>query len=354
MRGAWALVLAAAALAGCVAQGEIQNHVERINKSVGTSRNEAILLNIVRASRNEPLYFTSLPSVTGQGNMSLSSGLPTITFGPGQTVAQKQFTFTNSLYNSASSTFDVGLLESKGFYDGLLQPINLPEANLILHQGFSRALVFSVLVDKVRITSGKTVEEIRNTPTDPEEYRRFEEYLYLAVYYGLTVEVAAGPDGKSEGRLCFDQALAGPEQKPFVRTSPIQCTHGPDARAWAHTRPAELAFLIDGKPQSIEIILRSPNQVFQYLGSMVGPASAGRTVSLYGDNPGTTQGPLVVVTTDARASCFARVTYDGATYCVPETGSDNTKRIFQILNQILALNTSPEDIPPTQSVFITQ
>ncbi len=81
MRGAWALVLAAAVLAGCVAQGEIQNHVERINKSVGTSRNEAILLNIVRASRNEPLYFTSLPSVTGQGNMSLSTGLPTITFG---------------------------------------------------------------------------------------------------------------------------------------------------------------------------------------------------------------------------------------------------------------------------------
>jgi len=87
---------------------------------------------------------------------------------------------------------------------------------------------------------------------------------------------------------------------------------------------------------------------------MVGPASAGRAVTLYGDRPGTTQGPLVVVTTDARASCFARVTYDGAPYCVPDAGSDNTKRIFQILNQILALNTSPEDIPPTQSIFITQ
>jgi hypothetical protein len=32
------------------------------------------------------------------------------------------------------------------------------------------------------------------------------------------------------------------------------------------------------------------------------PASAGRTVPLYGDRPGTTQGPLVVVTTDARAA----------------------------------------------------
>lgn len=353
-RGAWALVVAAAALAGCVAQGEIQNHVERINKSVGTSRNEAILLNIVRASRNEPLYFTSLPSVTGQGNMSLNTGLPAVTFGPGQTVAQKQYTITNSLYNSASSTFDVGLLESKGFYDGLLRPINLPEANLILHQGFSRALVFSVLVDRVRITSGDVVEEIRNAPVDPEEFRRFEEYLYLAVFYGLTVEVAAGPDGEPESRLCFDQALAGPEQKPFVRRSPIQCARGPGGTAWTRGRPAELAFLIDGKPQSIEIILRSPNQIFQYLGSMVGPASKGSTVTLYGDTPGSTQGPLMVVTTDPRAGCFARVTYDGVAYCIPDAGSDNTKRIFQILNQILALNTSPEDIPPTQSVFITQ
>jgi len=48
------------------------------------------------------------------------------------------------------------------------------------------------------------------------------------------------------------------------------------------------------------------------------------------------------------------VTYDGVTYCVPDVGSDNTKRIFQILNQILAPATSPEDIPPTHSVFIAQ
>jgi hypothetical protein len=342
--------VAAALLAACVAKGDIEKHVGRIDESVGTSRNQSILLNIVRASRNEPLYFTSLPGVTGSSTTSLSTGLPTINVGVGQSFEGQTFSLSNSVYNDATSRFDVSLLESKGFYDGLLRPISLPIANLIMHQGFSRSLVFSVLVDRIRITSGQAMEEIRNDPANATDFARFERYLYLAVYYGLTVEAYADAEGKPIGNICFDQALAGPEQQPFVRKSPIRCTHGPtDAHKRANS--AELSFLIDGKPQTIEIILRSPYQIFQYLGGII---ESGDSVTLYGDKPGTTQGPLLVVGGGNYSDCFAKIAYGGGTWCVPNAGSDNTKKIFQILNQLLALNTSPEDIPVTQSVFITR
>ncbi len=347
---AWRIApVLAVLLAGCVARGEIQDHVGRINESVGTSRNEAILLNIVRASRDEPLYFTTLPSVSGEGRTQLSTGLPDVTFGGGQ----GKYVLSNSVNNQTVSSFDVGVLESKNFYDGLLSPINLAEANLIIHQGYSRALVFSLLVDRIRVTSGNTVEEIRNQPANADEFRRFQEYLYLAVHYGLTVGYQQGANGKQEAQLCFDQALAGPEQKPFVRRSPIQCTTQP-ANGKKRGRPSDLLFVIDGKPQTIEIISRSPNQIFRYLGSMIDAASAGQPVTLYGDQPGTTQGPLLVITKDPVASCFSRLKYGGEVYCVPNANAENTKRIFQILNQILALNTSPDDIPPTRTLVITQ
>ena len=340
------VVLAAVLIAGCVARGEIQNHVGRINKSVGVSLNDAILLNIVRASRDEPLYFTSLPTISGQGTATLSTGLPTITIGPGQTASQQQFAVSNSLANETISTFDMGVLSSSAFYTGLLGQISLDEANLIAHQGYSRALLFSVLVDKIRITSGDNVEEIPNDPTKAETFRSFEQYLYLAVHYGLSVETQTGSDGKAISRLCFDLALAGTAEKPYVRRSPIQC--GSPIRDTG----AQLGFVINGQPQTIEIKLRSPNQIFRYLGSMVDAASAGRTVTLQGDLPGTTQGPLLTVTKDPLANCFARVKYGGQVYCVPNTGSENTKRIFQMVNQILALNTSTTDIPPTQNIYI--
>jgi hypothetical protein len=345
------ILLAAALLGGCVAKGDIENHVGRIDESVGVSRNQSILLNIVRASRDEPLYFTSLPGVTGSSTTSVSTGLPTINVGVGQSFEGQNFSLSNSLYNDATSRFDVSLLESKGFYDGLLRPISLPIANLIMHQGFSRALVFSVLVDHIRVSSGQTVEEIRNDPGDATQFARFERYLYLAVYYGLTVEAFPGADGKPVGNICFDQALAGSQEQPFIRNSPIRCLHGPARGKPTRTNSAELSFLIDGRPQTIEIILRSPYQIFQYLGGMV---ESGKPVTLYGDRPDTTQGPLMVVGGGNYADCFAKVNYGGGTWCVPNAGSDNTKKIFQILNQLLALNTSPEDIPATQSIFITR
>ena len=76
-----ALGVLAASLAGCVAFGDITPHVDEIDQSVGSSLNQAILLNIIRASRNEPLYFTSISQVSGSGNADLKTGLPNIVLG---------------------------------------------------------------------------------------------------------------------------------------------------------------------------------------------------------------------------------------------------------------------------------
>ncbi len=353
LAGRIASILAAALVAGCVAKGDIHNRVATINKSVGVSRNDAVLLNIVRASRDEPLYFTSLPKVASSGLITLTTGLPSLTIGPNQSNAQTNYTLTNTLKNEATSNFDVNLLESREFYDGLLRPIDLAEANLIVHQGFPRALVFSLLVDRIRITSGSSVEQIVNQPTDPATFARFQKYIYLAVYYGLAVETVTGPNGKPQDGLCFDPALAGPAQQAYVRASPIRCGTAPAGKTAKRKNTSEVVFVIDGRPQTIEILMRSPYQVFHYLGSLVDPEVGRRTV-LYGDQPGASQGPMFVVAKEGYADCFARIRYGGVNYCVPNAGAENTKRIFQILNQILALNISTKDIPPTQSIYITQ
>jgi hypothetical protein len=41
-------------------------------------------------------------------------------------------------------------------------------------------------------------------------------------------------------------------------------------------------------------------------------------------------------------------------YCVPEKGSANTKRIFALLSQLLALKTTASDLAITPAVRVVQ
>ena len=52
------------------------------------------------------------------------------------------------------------------------------------------------------------------------------------------------------------------------------------------------------------------------------------------------------------SGCFVDLGYEGERYCVPLEGVDNTKKIFNILNALLAPKTSPGDLPVTQTVRI--
>jgi hypothetical protein len=54
-----------------------------------------------------------------------------------------------------------------------------------------------------------------------------------------------------------------------------------------------------------------------------------------------------------RGDCFSALNFEGRSYCVPQD-ADNTKRIFGILNALLALKQSVSDQPVTQTVRITQ
>ncbi len=52
-------------------------------------------------------------------------------------------------------------------------------------------------------------------------------------------------------------------------------------------------------------------------------------------------------------NCFADAWYRGAHYCVPNEGSENTKRIFTLLRAVLALNLAATDLNPTPTIRVT-
>jgi len=63
---------------------------------------------------------------------------------------------------------------------------------------------------------------------------------------------------------------------------------------------------------------------------------------------------LLNVVLNAPTDCFVETQFIEGTYCVPELRSANTKHIFGLLTQLIALQTTASDLAITPSVRVVQ
>src|SRR5271169_1691869 len=303
-------------LSGCLTLGRIETRGTTINQGIGAMQNRGILLNLVRASRAEPLYFLSLTSVAAQGAADIKLGAPSFNAGPGMTLTQKLFAFNSggSTYfdNTTNTNFTVGVYNTQAFYTGMLQPLGLDEVDLLLHQGFPRELIFYLVIDKVKLTdvATGTATIIYNDPTSPS-YGTFKSAVQSAMDHGLTTQVAAsGPPGASaeetakaggiaqvtvppggaekgpppHAELCFERALATDvAMAEFAQL--VKQGKGPNfCGAGAHG-PQRLTVLLFGRDTEVEVTTRSTYGMFSYLGNVMNISESGAAPSLVDYGP---------------------------------------------------------------------
>jgi hypothetical protein len=396
MRSVWRTILLAAAaapLAGCLTYGSIQNRGTVINEGVGEMQNRGTLLNLVRASRSEPLYFLSVNQIQAQSSAQLQLGLPQVVARgllPGSAAIPKGTLIfgnnnTNIAQTNTNTNFQVGVYSSKDFYAGLLTPLGLDEVDLLLHQGFSRELVFYLVIDKVKVTPQPNGESyiLFNDPSDPANWAAFKALVQDAMQFGITTEVpptgeGAGPtqvkaqtgsgsggatlgnagaiqfmltaqNPPSKARLCFERALATADAKQQfdkLANKPLYCG---DKREEENNTTY---VVLNGQELKIEVIPRSTYGIFAYLGRIMPDPPVLTPFPLPEEKA--LSGALLTVNTGAPlpSGCFTSVSYAGKNYCVPQEGDDSTKSIFNILTALVALKQSPGDLPATQSVLV--
>jgi hypothetical protein len=397
------VALLAGALSGCIAFGSFDKRVQTINRGVANAQNTALLMNVVRASLSEPLYFTSTSAVHGAGSEEFDISLPSFAIGPGQVDAQRNYTIgaTNAVNSNTSTSFDVDVLGSKDFYAGMLTPLEPDDVNLLFSQGYSREMVLYLVVDRLKVTDVSALAPNQddshaptaiysNDPTNPT-FPIFRTFVDQAMLHGLTTEIlapaeAAAPSAADQGkggggaftggtlnivvsqaekkddagpkaRLCYDWALATETAKrDFTPDSPrCGAVAAEQAKSVVRGGSSVLPVKIGDKRYEIVVYTRSIFGVFKYLGGLVahGQEAAVR-LHHYPElaSEQTTDGQLLDIARSG-GDCFAQVSYRGGAYCIPNRGAENTKNIFNILNALLALKTSPGDLPAAQTVRIT-
>ena len=154
-------------LAGCQTLDKVSYEPRSYQVNLGTQnlREELILLNVVRASRFEPLNFTTLSKYTASGtlgaggNMQRNIGVDFQIFRnglgaqPNSTLVGSSpanaLTATGSL--SMGNSFDVAPLDNSDFYENFLATLTPELINTLVNAGLSREAVFHSLIGSIDI-----------------------------------------------------------------------------------------------------------------------------------------------------------------------------------------------------------
>ena len=398
----WCFIVVA--LGGCtLVDAPLPDRTYGINIGSGNLRENVVLLNIVRASRFEPLNFVILSKYTGSGSLgggvtaTRNMGLVYDLLNNGAAITGKTSTSAfpqsvvvpNANVNTGAS-FDLAPLENKEFYGGFLAQIDLTQVNLLLNAGLSRELVLNSIVKSARVTHANgSVYEYYNDPSNdawgseklsdqcqeiPDvtqvpfghpiwlgehahdcNYQKFQYFMRAAVNYGMTTEThevpnpaaktdKAAPATIHKVNICYDSAIAQQHDKKVTALGACgskSLTQG--FRTYADFGP---------HVKLIQPVLRSPYAVFQYFGRLLATNTAKRVKLFDAGSPRMpTNDRLILSVVTGGTDCFAQANLANQSYCVPSQGANNTKEVFVLLSALVNLSTTRSALPTTPTVI---
>jgi hypothetical protein len=400
-----ALVFASILLVGCaVVDSSVAPRSDTVGRNFANARNEAILLNIVRAAHNDPLSFSAISQAIPQMSNGTTLGLPTFLAGPpfcptpttctlGSATPQRGVLFGNSVASDAvnvQTQFTLSTQETHDFYNALLRPVDLYVIEFFIRQGYPRELLFWLFADKIKVRRGKFISGVEYNPpysfgcpdasTAVMGGECFRDWAEIAVVAGLSVEQRVIENGKPGpkagktvlGRFCFDEVLGQegidamkrlhPDRyqelaTKFLRNGTALATFSPKCgERWSGTPSRDDRLQLSVSGITFEIVPRSPYGIYQFLGKLLAQKAQEKGgepnlrpeempyVSTVADDP-----HIMNISSGSGPGCFVWTTFRDGSYCVPDEAA-NTKRIIGLLAALTALQTNSTDLAITPVV----
>jgi len=269
-----------------LASSHLADTATSYNLAIEQTQDEMLLLNVIRAQDNYPMYITTASKVTGTVKADISLGLKIPLLHTGSANANDVFAMPSVDYSSSPS-MDVNLLNTKDFMTGFLAPITSDQFAYYWDQGWCDEFLLYLLVLKVeRFGPSKPPQRVDSYYNQPDvlDLTKFSQWVDELV-------------GKGRPRLCkdnTDDALVGPALDenhlgalkflvPVAKEGlSLTATPGVSATAqsagsggkWQLTRPNHMVRLVradqdcaGGGTEDV-LTLRSPEGVLYYLGQL--------------------------------------------------------------------------------------
>ena len=366
----------------------------RMNEGWEEYRNNAILLNIIRASNSAPLHFVSLVKYTGTGEATAGMQAQ-LTYAAADANAARTFGPLTA-GGKVDNTIELATLDTTEFTQGMIAEVTAQEYHQLLNSGIPREVLLHVLLDTIQVEhSSGAPFDFRNDPLDDKytgddprgcdsytfrvpfaeavwfgaregdcRYHKFNAFVRKALEYGLDADpvtstnpeigtVKDAPPKKVVWQFCYNAGISREYNKRSTAgQSPSACGKSVD-RHDSET----IAFESDGKVINLRRLIprfRSPIGAFRYLGRLVASGAASTVrMDRTADTRDLRTGDTRLLTLDgAGGACFAEAAYLGERYCVPALGAQNTKSVFSLLTTLVALRTKRSDLPAATSLVL--
>ena len=246
-------VLLAGLLSACAVVDPVDSRYDTVSRSLAKGRDEAIFLNLVRASHDYPLAFTTVSNVTPTMTNTSSFALPSFSIGPpnclpglsgithstactygtgvpGAATALGSSTAANA--TAVSTNFSVSTQETGSFYTGFLKPIDLITLDYFIRQDYPAELLFWLFANSFQIgpAGPHSIGYSYNPPVTygcPQtplqgKHLCFKEWIKIAVLSGLTVELQSFQKSSS-GKSSSSDSKSGTSSKPETTIVPRFC-----------------------------------------------------------------------------------------------------------------------------------
>lgn len=383
------------------------------NNSVDHARNKLMLLNIVRSSENMPLMFTGVQVVRGSGQNSIGAALGYSKVMNEQNPVDAPYPLTVSsiapsatFQVSSGFNFDVVVLDSAEFLQGLLTPTSVLTFHNLVKHGIPEELLVHLLVDKITIT--------KITPTGPQtlayvndplsqNYKDFRIAVSELMEFGLTTELGSSAS-VDVGPLLTDADLKSGVATEISKVAPglfLEKVQG----GYRFYRPggttANFCFLAENDKQSIllrfftptslcadaesrmvrqntsgdkspdmnklssnrgsiSLKMRSTSGVFAYLGSLMRYQAKSNNEFLTLDSSeimsynrlDKSRAVFRVVKNQAKANDIVSVEYGGTVYSMPLEEQGFSAITLTVLNMLFSLSKSVNSVPSTGTVVV--
>ncbi len=166
------VLLSTIGLAGCVVADQYGSRAVAYNTQASATRNQVLLLNILRSAYREPLMFTDLPSVTGSA--TATGGFGTV-LPLGGSSSGYQINPIASL--SGGPTFNLVTLNTKEFYSGMLTPIPITIIASYIAQNRPLNMLASLFFNDITITMDGQTTKYYSSTNQPEKFIKFQNLV---------------------------------------------------------------------------------------------------------------------------------------------------------------------------------
>ncbi|MGP1353278.1 MAG: hypothetical protein ACTS1Z_08135 [Parasphingopyxis sp.] len=339
------------ALGGCASlQTPMTEFATDYNRVIADTRNEMILLNIVRARFREPTHYSTLSQVSG--NISIRGGASADL---GGIIDDIDADAGVSLNISSSPSFQIVPLNTNQFAGGILRPIEPNVVAIFLGQGWNEHQLAALLIESVTCNGTEYANDLRRDADGDDEWG----VLSRRDVFGLGFRSGAAREASDAPIATFTPAEASAANAVLSNLSDnYRVTIGRNSEGEAQFEirervPQELqvttaADSVCGgaslSPDDYE--LRSVEGVIYYLGEIVrsGQGLRDERNRLIFD----------VTTSAAAGSHSIHVEHRGRDWYIgasPEPGGDRSIQVISLVSQLIALQTSSDALERSPSTL---